>query len=100
MSNGPFIDKIRSQLEDWNYQLDRLEHRLEDLAHDGQQRARDKIADFKHKRKQLEGRLAELEDTSERAFDDLRDGIELAWDGLKTGFFAARSEFEDDDKKD
>ncbi len=99
MSESSFIDKIRRQLEDWDYQLDRFEHRVEDLSHELQSKAKQQVAEFRHKRHELEGRLGELEKTSERALEDLRDGIELAWDGLKTGFYAARSEFEKDDDK-
>jgi hypothetical protein len=62
-----------------------------------QGKAKERIEEFRGKRRELEGRVAELEKSSERALEDLRDGIELAWDGLKTGFYAARSEFEKDD---
>lgn len=99
MSESSFIDKIRRQLEDWDYQLDRFEHRVEDLSHELQDKAKQQVAEFRSKRRELEGRLGELEKASERALEDLRDGIELAWDGLKTGFYAARSEFEKDDDK-
>ena len=99
MSESSFIDRIRGQLEDWDYQLDRFEHRLDDLSHELQNKAKQQVAEFRSKRRELEGRLGELEKASERALEDLRDGIELAWDGLKTGFYAARSEFEKDDDK-
>lgn len=99
MSESTFIDRIRRQLEDWDYQLDRFEHRVEDLGHELRARAQARVQEFRGKRHELEQRLGELEKASERALEDLKDGIELAWDGLKTGFYAARSEFEKDDDK-
>lgn len=92
-----FADKVRQQLEDWDYQFDRFEHRVGDLSQELQGKAREVVSDFSEKRKELESKLKDLEEASERALEDLKDGIEIAWDGLKTGFYAARSEFEDDD---
>lgn len=92
-----FADKVRQQLEDWSYQLDRLEHRVADLSKEGGEKAKLSLADFRSRRDQLEARLKTLESASESAVEDLKDGIEIAWDGLKTGFYAARSEFEKDD---
>jgi chromosome segregation ATPase len=99
MSESSFIEKLRNQLEDWDYQLDRFEHRVQDMSHDLQSKAKTRVEEFRGKRHELEGRIGELEKASERALEDLRDGIELAWDGLKTGFYAARSEFEKDEDK-
>ena len=99
MSESSFIEKLRRQLEEWDYQLDRFEHRVDDLSHDLRAKARTQVEEFRGKRRELESRIGELEKASERALEDLRDGIELAWDGLKTGFYAARSEFEKDDDK-
>ena len=45
-----FIDKVRQQLEDWDYQLDRFEHRVQDLSHDIQDKAKEKLAEFKETR--------------------------------------------------
>ena len=58
----------------------------------------ERLADFKEERKELEAKLEVLESRTEDAWQDIKDGIELAWDGLKTGLLAARSEFEDKDK--
>ena len=43
----------------------------------------------------LEAKLEKLESHGEDAWQDIKAGVELAWDGLKTGLLAARSEFED-----
>lgn len=100
MSEPTFIERMRNQLEDWDYQLDRFEHRVKDMRDELQGKAKVRIEEFRDKRRELEGRVVELEKSSERALEGLRDGIELAWDGLKTGFYAARSEFEKDDDND
>ncbi|MED5388535.1 MAG: hypothetical protein VX793_06760 [Pseudomonadota bacterium] len=93
-----FADSIRQKLEDWDYQLDRLSARLDDLRDEWRAEANQKITDFKARRDELEAKLEKLEGHGEDAWEDIKSGIELAWDGLKTGLLAARSEFEDKDK--
>ncbi|MCK0152459.1 hypothetical protein MWU49_01980 [Alcanivorax sp. S6407] len=93
-----FVESVRQKLEDWDYQRDRLAARIEDLSQEWREEAQEKLADFKEQRKDLEAKLEVLESRSEDAWQDIKDGIELAWDGLKTGLLAARSEFEDKDK--
>lgn len=98
-SHEDYIQKLRNQLEEWDYELDRLEHRVEDLSNEARQRAKQKLEDAREYRQEVEGKLKRLEGAAGDAIQDIRDGLELAWDGLKTGFAAARSEFEDDSKK-
>lgn len=98
-SHEEYIQKLRNQLEEWDYELDRLEHRVEDLGNEARERAKQKLEDAREYRREVEGKLKKLESAAGEALQDIRDGIELAWDGLKTGFAAARSEFEDDSRK-
>ncbi|MZR61767.1 hypothetical protein [Alcanivorax sp. DP30] len=93
-----FIESVRQKLEDWDYQRDRLAARINDLSHEWKDDAEKRLEEFKVQRKELEGKLEVLESRSEDAWQDIKDGVELAWDGLKTGLLAARSEFEDDKK--
>jgi chromosome segregation ATPase len=94
-----FTDQIKAQLEDLRYQLDRLQHRIEDMADDAKVKAEAMLDDLETKGKELEKRLDELEDVAEDALEDVKNGLEIAWDGLKTGFYAAKSEFEEFAKK-
>ena len=93
-----FIEYMRQKLEDWDYQRDRLMARIGDLRDEWQQDAKERLADFEARRKELESDLKRLEEQGEAAWEDLKDGVELAWDGLKTGLLAARSEFEGKDQ--
>lgn len=98
-SHHEYVQKLRNQLEEWDYELDRLEHRLEDLGNEGRRRAEEKLEEARQYRRDVEGKLKKLESSTGNALEDIREGLELAWDGLKTGFAAARSEFEDDSRK-
>ena len=99
-SHQDYIERLRKQLEEWDYELDRLEYRVRDLAGQAEQRAQEQLESARTYRQEVESKLEKLEESASHAFEDIRDGLEIAWDGLKTGFYAARAEFEnkDDDK--
>ena len=95
-SHQEYIDRLRKQLEEWDYELDRLEHRVRDLADQARERAKKQLESARGYRQDVEKKLERLEDSANHALEDLRDGLEIAWDGIKTGYYAARAEFEDD----
>ena len=93
-----FTARARQQLEDWDYQLDRLSARLNDLRDEWRDEAREKLNEMKGRRSEFEEKLERLESHGDDAWDDIKAGLEIAWDGLKIGFLAAKSEFEDNKK--
>lgn len=93
-----FVQRAKQQLEDWDYQLDRFEHRVEDLARETQDKARALLRDAREQRSKLKDKLDSIESHSEAAWEDIKDGAEIAWDGLKTAYYAAKAEFEKDKK--
>lgn len=92
-----FVTKLQQQLEDLDYQFDRFEHRVDDLTRDAQERAKTLMDDVRHRRNELNEKLDKVEQQSNAAIDDVKDGLEIAWDGLKTAYYAVRSEFESED---
>ncbi len=92
-----FVESLKQQLEDLDYQFDRFEHRVDDLARDARTQAKQLLQDVRTRRSELKDKLEKVEQQSSAAIDDVKDGLEIAWDGLKTAFYAVRSEFEKDD---
>lgn len=88
-----YLDKLKAQLEEWEYDIDRLEARLEDAQGEAKVKMDKAITDLKAKQKDVQGKLKVIEEAAEDAWQDVRDGLELAWDSLKLGFLAAKSEF-------
>ena len=90
-----YLDIFKAQLEDWEYQFNRLEARVEDVQDEARDKLEETIKEFRANRKELQDKLAKFEDAAEDAWQDIKDGLELAWDSLKLGVLAARSEFMD-----
>src|SRR3990167_181744 len=88
-----YMEKLKAQLEEWEYDIDRLEARLDDVQDEAKVRLDKTIKDLKVKQKDVQGKLRQLEGAAEEACTDIKDGLELAWDSLKLGFLAAKSEF-------
>lgn len=88
-----YLDKLKAQLEEWEYDIDRLEARMEDLQGEARVKLDNTITDLKAKQKDVQVKLKKVEEAAEDALQDVKDGLELAWDSLKLGFLAAKSEF-------
>lgn len=97
MSHSELIEKIKAQLEEWDYELDRMEHRAADAQTELKSKYHQLLDDLKEKRTELVNKLDQYEDAAEDALEDLKEGLEMAWDSIKLGFLAAKSEFKDND---
>ncbi|MCG8672801.1 MAG: hypothetical protein MI867_25595 [Pseudomonadales bacterium] len=97
MSHSELIEKIKAQLEEWDYELDRMENRAEDIQADVKEKYHSALSELKEKRGELSHKLKQYEEATEEAVEDLKEGLEMAWDAIKLGFLAARSEFKEVD---
>ena len=88
-----YLTKLKAQLEEWEHDIDRLEARLEDAQGEAKVKMDQTITELKAKQKDVQGKLKKVEEAAEDAWHDIKDGLELAWDSLKLGFLAAKSEF-------
>lgn len=87
-----YLQKLKSKLDEWDREIDTLEHRLGDMKGEAEQRARLALDDLKLTRQQLTQRVDELLDTTDDAWQRIRLSVESAWDNVKSGLSAARAE--------
>lgn len=100
MSRKEYVEKLKNQIEEWEYDLNRLEHRIDDVQEDLKEKYKVAVKDLKVKKDEMLEKAKHVESSTEEAWDDLKNGIEMAWDSLKLGILAAKSEYEDDKKDD
>ena len=72
-----FTARARQQLEDWDYQLDRLSARLNDLRDEWRDEAREKLNEMKGRRSEFEEKLERLESHGDDAWDDIKAGLKV-----------------------
>ncbi len=88
-SHNELIDKISQKLRDWDYEIDRIEHKAIDLKDEALEKKDELLAEFRDKRTQLEQKLEEFEDVSEEVKKDLSDSLHTSWSSLELGLTVA-----------
>lgn len=80
------IQTIANKLEEWDYKLDRLEHRLMDIPEGLRKTVHHKLEQVKQKRDQMLKRKAALQSGAGHAIHDAEESVEAVWDGVKLLF--------------
>lgn len=94
------IEKISNRLKDWDYQLDRLEHRISDLTGDAKQAARQRLEEARTHRQELRQKLDQAKGEAEQTLDSVRDNLESGFNNLKSRINSMRDDlFGRDDKE-
>lgn len=99
-SHKSFIDQLTNQLEKWDYDLDRLEHRLNDISDELKEKLDNTVAQLKSDRKELIEKVQKYEQAGEDAIEDLKEGLDIAWDSIKMALLSAKSEFLEEEEED
>lgn len=92
-SHHQLIEKFSDQAEKWDYDLDRLQHRIKDLEGELEQGLKHTVEELKLKRDGLKARVSELEDAAEDSAEEIAEGVEIAWAILVASFSNAKDRF-------
>jgi len=88
-----FIRRMQAKLEEWNAEIESLTSRADEVAEDLRREYNDQIALLKAKQAVAQQRIAELQQESGSAWEDLKAGIELAWTAIGEAIDSAKSRF-------
>ena len=89
-----YVQKLKAKLDEWNAEIDVLAAKADQAEADAKIAYHKRLEDLRAKRTELEGKIAELEQAGEGAWEDLKQGLDNSWQILKTSFKRAKSEFE------
>lgn len=89
-----YVQKLKAKLDEWNSEIDVLAAKADKAEADAKISYQNRLEDLRTKRAEVEEKIAELQQASEGAWEDLKQGLENSWDILKTSFTRAKSEFE------
>ncbi|AFG36212.1 hypothetical protein [Spirochaeta africana] len=90
-----FIQKLKTKLDDWNANIDELEAQLHKVEEGSREKLQTQIQELKKKRDEARSDLHRVQSASAEAFEDMRDGLELAWDSVSEAFRSALHRFLD-----
>lgn len=77
------IQHLAEKLEEWDYKLDRLEHRILDLPAALKKKTHDRIEKIKAQRGKMHKRKVALQEGAEHLIHDAEESVELAVDSVK-----------------
>lgn len=89
-----YVQKLKAQLDEWNADINKLEAKSDQAQAEVKIEYQKRIADLRARLKEVGDKIGELQQTGEKPWEDLKQGLENSWDILKAGFTKAKSEFE------
>ena len=90
------IRKLTRKMEEWDYQFDRLEHRIQDAPTELKAKFDDKMKEVQKYKEVIKTKINDLETASNVVVEDLNKTLEGTWSSLKTAYEDAKSIFKSD----
>lgn len=84
-----YVQKMHALLDELNGDIDALTERAENAGAD----VRDELAELRARQDEARSKLASLRDGGDRAWQDLKAGVEMARDAIGAAIESARSRF-------
>jgi predicted trehalose synthase len=85
-----YVERLKSQLDEWNASIDRLEETARVAKSEAQLEYRERLATLRAKRDNLREKIGEVQKASEDAWEILKDGVEKAQSELKSALDEAK----------
>jgi uncharacterized coiled-coil DUF342 family protein len=92
-----FVQKMHAKLDQWNAEIDALSAKADRAARKAEEEARaeynKQIEALRSERDHARSKLNEVESASEGAWQDLKAGVELAWESVSEAVRSATARF-------
>ncbi|MBN2432332.1 MAG: hypothetical protein JXQ27_12720 [Acidobacteria bacterium] len=88
-----FLQKIEQRLQELDEQLLRLQQKYEESENSVKADLQQQIRVLEKKRENLDEKIAQIKNSGESAWLELKDGVEKAWDELQKAVMRASGKF-------
>jgi len=88
-----YVQKLKTQLDEWNAELDKLEAQARGATDEERLRYERRINTLREKEAQARETIKEILKAKDDAWTGLKHGVESAWSSLKSSLIEAKSEF-------
>ena len=86
--------KLKSQLDEWGADIDKLKAKADSAEGDAQLEYYKKIEELRSMQDDATKKLDELKEVGDGAWEDLKAGLDSAWDSLSKSVKSAKSRFD------
>lgn len=93
MTREEFVRRMHSRLDKWNNDIDALLARREEIDQSLRAELGLKVEDLRKRRDEAKQQLEAVEKASESAWQDMKAGLELAWEAVSEAIESARSRY-------
>ena len=88
-----YQQKLQAQLDEWSADIDKLKAKTNKASAQAQIEHKEQIADLQSKREDAVKKMQQLQQAGEDSWEEMRSGLEAAWNDLAVAVKSARSKF-------
>ena len=88
-----FVRKLHTKLDQWNAEIDALSAKADQAEAGARAEYHKQLEALRSKRDHARSKLREVESASESAWQDLKAGVELAWESVSEAIRSATARF-------
>lgn len=92
-SRKEYIQTLHNEIDEWNKQIDRLTARAGLVEDEYRQELQKQLDELKQQRAAIEGQVEKLSTSSAEAWEDLKSGIDSAWEKMNEAVGSAATSF-------
>jgi DNA repair ATPase RecN len=94
MSNrDAYIKKMKAKLDEWSADIAKIEAKAKSAQADMEIQYNQKIDELKQQREKATAQLDELQNSGDEAWEDIKAGLDNAWESLGNAVNSALSRF-------
>lgn len=92
-TKAEYEKKLQDQLDKWNDDLDELKVKADKAEIEFKAKYQEQIIELRKRQEDLKVKLDEFRDSSEDAWEDVKAGLDIAWEGLSEAFKSAAKRY-------
>lgn len=88
-----YVEKLKGNIDKWNAEIDAFQAKADQAKTDVQVELHKQIVEIKAKRQALEGKMADLKNAADEAWEDVKGGVDVARQILGQAINSAKDKF-------
>ena len=93
-----YLKKMKEKFDDlnykWNIERNKLEAKTQQAKIEVKEKFDEKLKTLQERREQMRQKLEQIDNASEEAWRDIKEGVDSAWQSLNEAIKKARSHFD------
>lgn len=89
-----YVQRLKAKMDEWNAEIAKLSAKVDQAKAESKIKYYDQLEDLRAKRRDIQDKIAGIEQAGEGAWEGLKQGLENSWEAFKTSMTKTMSEFE------